>query len=160
MPENAMCCSFLLRRHLLLLSHCIMSKPFPPHGLQHARLPCPPLSPIVCSNPCPLCWWCHPTIKSSVAPFSTCPQSSSASGSVPMSQLNGWLMGAVSMAPIRCQSIGASASVLQMDIQGWFPLGLCGLISLLSKASCPRDPQESSPALQLENINFLMFNLH
>ena len=64
-----------------------------------------------------------------------------------------------SALPIRCQSIGASESVLQMDIQGRFPLGLCGLI-LLSKGSCPRDPQGSSPALQLENINFLMLNLH
>ena len=86
LPKNAVCCNFLFSRYLLLLSCYIMSKPFWPHGLQHARLPCPPLSPIVCSNPCPLCQWCHPT-TSSVALFSSCPQSSPASGSVPMSQL-------------------------------------------------------------------------
>ena len=96
-----------------------------PHGLQHARLPCPSLSPRVCSNSCPLSQWCHPTISSSVVPFSSCPQSFPASGSFPMSQL----------FPSGGQSIGASAStsVLPMNIQGWFPLGWSGLISLLSK---------------------------
>ena len=82
------------------------------HGLQQARLSCPPLSPGVCSNSCPLSQWCHPTISFSVAPFSSCPQSFSASGSFPMSQL--FASGG--------QSIGASASasVLPMNIQGWF----------------------------------------
>ena len=95
-----------------------------PHGLQHTKLPCPSLSPGVCSNSCPLSQWCHPTISSSVAPFSSCPQSFPASGSLPMSQL--FTSGG--------QSIGASASVLQMNIQGWFPLGLTVLMSLLSNA--------------------------
>ena len=92
-----------------------------PHGLQHARLPCPSLSPRVCSNSCPLSWWCHPAILSSVAHFS-CLQSILASGSFPVSQL--FASGG--------QSIGtsASASVLPMIIPGWFPLGLTGLISL------------------------------
>ena len=92
---------------------------------QHARLPCPSLSPRVCSNSCPLSHWCHPIISSSVAPFFSCPQSFPASGSFQMSQL--FTSGG--------QSIGASvsASVLPMSIQGWFPLGLTGLISLLSK---------------------------
>ena len=58
-----------------------------PHGLQHPRLPCPSLSPGVCSNSCPLSWWCHPTIPSSVVPFSSCPQSFPASGSSPVSQV-------------------------------------------------------------------------
>ena len=58
-----------------------------PHGLQHARLPCPSPSPGAYSNSCPLSWWCHPTISSSVVPFSSCPQSFSASGSFPVSQL-------------------------------------------------------------------------
>ena len=79
----------------------------------------------VCSNPCPLSPWCHPTISCSVTPFFPCPQSFPASGSFPMS----WLFASGG------QSIRASvsASVLPMNIQGWFPLGLTGLISLLSK---------------------------
>ena len=92
------------------------------HGLQHARLPCPSLCPRVCSNSCPLSQWCHPTISSSVAPFS-CLQSFPASGSLPMSQF--FITGS--------QSIGASASVLPINIQDWFPLGLTGWISLQSK---------------------------
>ena len=100
-----------------------MSDSLWPHGLQHARLPCPSLSPRVCSNSCPLSRWCHPTISSSVALFS-CPQYFLASGSFLMRQR---------FAP-GGQIIGAStsASVFPMNIQGWFPLGLTGLISLLS----------------------------
>ena len=95
------------------------------HGLQHAMLPCPSSSPRVCSNSCPLSQWYHPIISFSVAPFSSFPQSFLASGSFPMSQL--FTSG--------CQSIGTSASalVLPVNIQGWFPLGLTGLISLLSR---------------------------
>ena len=95
-----------------------------PHRLQHARLPCPSPTPGTCSNSCPLSQWCHPTISSSVIPFSSCPQSFPVSGSYPMSQI--FTSGG--------QSIGASASasVLPMNIQDWFPLGLTGLISLLS----------------------------
>ena len=93
-----------------------MSGSLRPHGLQHARLPCPSLSPEVYSDSCPLSQWCHPTISSSVAPFSSCLQSFLASGSFPTS----WLF------PSGGQSIGASASasVPPMHIQGWFPLGL------------------------------------
>ena len=96
-----------------------------PHGLQHTRLPCPSPSPRACSNSCPSSQWCHPTISSSVASFSSCPQSFPASGSFPMSGL--FASGG--------QSIGASASasVLLMNIQGWFPWGLTDLISLQSK---------------------------
>ena len=96
-----------------------------PHGLQHARLPCPSPTPGLCWNSCPSSWWCHPTISSSVVPFSSCFQSFTTSGSFPMNQL----------FPSGGQSTGvlASASVLLMNIQGWFPLGLTGLIFLLSK---------------------------
>ena len=103
-----------------------MSDSLRPHGLQHARLPWPSLSPRACSNPCPLSWQCHPTISSSVIPFSSCPQSCPASESFPMSQF--FASGS--------QSIGAAtsaASVLLMNIQGWFPLGWTGWISLQSK---------------------------
>ena len=94
-------------------------------GLRHARLPCPSLSPGVFSNSCPLSWLCHPTISSSVTPFYFCPQSFPASGSFPMSQL--FASGSQSTG------VSASASVLQMNIQDWFPLGLTGLSSLQSK---------------------------
>ena len=95
------------------------------HGLQHTRLPCPSPIPRACSNSCPLTQGCHPTISSSVIPFSSCLQSFPASGSFPMSQF--FASGG--------QSIGASASasVLPMNIQGWFPLGLTSLLSLQSK---------------------------
>ena len=93
--------------------------------LQSVRLLCPPLSPRICSNSCSLSQCCYLTISSSAAPFSCCPQSFPTSGSFPLSRL--FLSGG--------QSIGASASasVLPMNIQGWFPSGLTGLISLLSK---------------------------
>ena len=96
-----------------------------PHRLQHTRLRCPSLSPRVCTNSCPLSRWCHPTISSSAAPFSFNLQSFPASGSFPMNQL--FTSGG--------QSIGASASALFLprNIQGWFPLGLTSLISLLPK---------------------------
>ena len=102
-----------------------MSDSLRPHELQHARLPCPSLSPGVCSNSCPLSQWCHPNISFFVTPFSSCPQPFPASESFPKSQL---------ITP-GSQSIGASASasVLPKNIQGWFNLGLTGLISLLSK---------------------------
>ena len=102
-----------------------MSNSLRPHGLQHARPPCPTPTPGACSNSCPLSRWCHPTMSSSVIPFSSCLQSFPASGSFPTSQL----------LASGDQRIGASASVsgLPMNIQGWFPLGLAGWISLLSK---------------------------
>ena len=96
------------------------------HELQHARPPCPSPAPGVHPNSCPLSWWCHPAISSSVIPFSSsCLQSFPASESFPVSQF------------FTCcgQSIGvwASASVLPMNIQDWFPLGWTGWISLQSK---------------------------
>ena len=103
----------------MLFSHQVVSDSSWPHGLQHTRLPCPSSSPWVCPRSCPLSWWCHSTI-------SFCLQSFPASGSFSMS----WFFASGG------QSIGASASVsiLPMNIQGWFPLRLTGLISLLSKA--------------------------
>ena len=106
-------------------SRSVVSYSLRPHGLQHTKPPCPSPTPRVYSHSCPLDWWCHPTISSSVIPFSSCLQSCPASGSFPMSQL--FALGG--------QSIGASASasVLPVNIQGLFPLGFTGLISLLSK---------------------------
>ena len=103
----------------------VISNSLRPHRLQHARLPCPSPTPGAYSNSCPLSWWCHPTVSSSVAPFSSCLQSFPASGSFPMNQFFTW----------GGQSIGvsASASVLPMNIQDSFPLGWNGWISLQSK---------------------------
>ena len=106
----------------LLFSCSVMSDSLQPRGLQHTRLPCPSPSPRACSDSCPLSRWCHPTILSFVIPFS-CLQSFPASGSFLMN----WLF------TLSGQSIGASASVLPMNIEAWFPLGLTGLISLQSK---------------------------
>ena len=102
-----------------------MSDSLWPHGLQQARLPCPSPTPRACSNSCHLSRWCHPAISSSVIPFSSCLQSFPTSGSLLVSQF----------FASSGQSIGASpsASVLPMNIQDWFPLGLAGWISLQSK---------------------------
>ena len=97
-----------------------------PHGPQHARPPCPSPTPRAYSNSCLLSQWCHPTISSSVIPFSSCLQSLPASGSFQMSQL----------LASGGQGIGVSAStsVFPMNTQDWFPLGWTGWISLQSKA--------------------------
>ena len=110
---------------LLLFSCSDMSNSLQPHGLQHARLPGASLFPGVCSNSCPLSQWCYPTILSSFSSFSSCPQSFPTSESFPVSRLF------ISGGP----RIGASTSVsvLPVNIQDWLPLGLTGLISLLSK---------------------------
>ena len=131
--------------YFLLFSHSAMSDSLLPHGLQHASLPCLSPYPEVCSNSCPLSWWCHPTISSSVACFS-CPQYFPESRSFPMSQL----------FPSDSQSIraSASASVLPLNIQGWFPSGLTSWISC-----CPWGSQESSPSSQFECISSLALSL-
>ena len=105
-------------------SRSVVSDSLPPHEPQHARPPCPSPTPGVYSNPCPLSWWCHPAISSSVIPFSSCRQSFPASGSFQMSQL--FASGSQSIG------VSASASVLPMNIQDWFPLGWTGWISLQS----------------------------
>ena len=106
-------------------SHLVVSDSLWPHESQHTRPPCPPPTPGVHPNPCPSSRWCHPTISSSVVPFSSCPQSLPASGSFPMSQLFAW----------GGQSIGvaASTSVLLRNTQDWSPLRWTGWISLQAK---------------------------
>ena len=106
-------------------SHSVVSNSLWPHGLQHARPPCPSPTPGVYPNSCPLSWWCHPTISSSVVPFSSHLQSFPASGSFQMSQLFVW--GGQSTG------VSASTSVLPVNIQDWSPLGWTGWISLQSK---------------------------
>ena len=110
-----------LKFSLLLFSLSVMSDSLWPHGLQHPRLPCPSLSPRAFSNSCPLSWWCHPTILSSVVPFSSCLQSFPASESFPVNWF--FISGG--------QSI--EASVLPMNIQMWSPLEWTRLIPLQSK---------------------------
>ena len=127
-----------------------MSDSLQPHGLQHTRLPCPSLSPEVCSNLCPLSWWCPPNISSSVVPFSSCPQSFPVSMSFPLDQF--FISGG--------QSFGASASVLPTNIQDWFPLGLTGLISLLSKglSRVPRHHNLKASILQCSAFLMVQFS--
>ena len=133
-------------------SHSVVSNSLRPHGVQHTRLPCPSLSPGVCLDSCPLSHWCHPTISSSVTPLSSCSQSFPASESFPVNQL--FASGD--------QRIGASASasVLPMSTQGGFPLGLSGLISLLSKGHSKSLLQHhSSKASILQCSVFFMVSL-
>ena len=96
-----------------------------PHEPQHSRPPCPSTTPGVYPNSCPLSWWCHPTISSSVISFSSCPQSFPASGSFQMSQL--FTSGSQSTG------VSASTSDFPMNTQDWSPLGWTGWISLQSK---------------------------
>ena len=106
-------------------SRSVVSDSLRPYGLLHARPPYPSPIPGACSNSCPSSWWCHPTISSSVVPFSSRLQSFPASGSFPMSQFftsGGQIIG-----------VSVSASVFPMNIQDWFTLGFSDLISLLSK---------------------------
>ena len=111
--------------HSVQFSRSVVSDSLWPHELQHARPPCPSPNPKIYPNSSPLSQWCHPTISSSVIPFSSCLQSFSAWGSFPMNQL--FASG--------CQSVGVSASksVLPMNTQDWSPLGWTGWISLQSK---------------------------
>ena len=106
-------------------SHSVVSDSLWPHGLQHASPPCPSPTPKLYSNSCPLSQWRHPTISSSIIPFSSCPQSFPASGSFPVSQL--FASGGQSIV------VSASTSVLPMNTQDWSPLGWTGWISLQSK---------------------------
>ena len=118
-------CETHTKKGLLLFSCSVVSSSLQPHRLQHIGLPCPSLSPGVCSDSCLLSQRCHPIISSSYVPFFYCPQYFPASVSFPVNRL--FTSGD--------QSIGtsASASVLPKNIQGWFPLGLTDLISLQSK---------------------------
>ena len=125
-PQFVLIWCFLVVQFSSVQSSCsAMSDSLWPHELQHARPPCPSPTPGVHPNSCASSWWCHPAISSSVAPFSSCPQSLPASGSFPMSHLFAW----------GGQSIGvsASASVLPKNTQDWSPLGWTGWISCQSK---------------------------
>ena len=106
-------------------SHSLVSNSLRSHGLQHARPPCPLPTLRACSNSCPSCWWCRPTISSSVVPFSSCLQSFPASGSFTMGQF--FTSGGPSTGA------SSSASVLPVNIQDWFYLGWTGWVSLQSK---------------------------
>ena len=108
-----------------LFSRSVVSDSLWPHELQHTKLLCPSLSPRVSSNSGPLHQWYHSTISSPVIPFSSCPQSFPASGSFPMSQFF--------TSGDQSTGVSASASVLPMNVQGWFPSGWTGLLSLQSK---------------------------
>ena len=106
-------------------SQSVVSNSLQQHESQHTRPPCPSPTPRVHPNSCPLSWWCHPAISSSVVPFSSCPQSFPTSGSFQMSQLfasGGQIIG-----------VSASTSVLSMNTQDWSPLGWTGWIPLQSK---------------------------
>ena len=128
----------------------VMSDSLRPHELQHARPPCVSPIPRVCSNSCPSSWWCHSTISSSVVPFPSCLQSFPAPGSFPVSQF--FASGG--------QSTGTSASVLPMNVQDWFPLGLTDLTSLQSKGlSKSLFQHHSSKASVLRHSAFFMVQL-
>ena len=123
-------------------SHSVVSNSLRPHGLQHVRFPCPSPNPRACSNSCPLSWWCHSTISSSVTHFSSCLQFFPRLGSFPMSQL--FTSGGQSIG------VSATASVLPMNIQDWFLLGLSGFDLLAVQGTL-----ESSPTPQFKSINSL-----
>ena len=125
------CLTKMLSTLLWLFSYSFVSSSLRPHGLQHARLPCPSPTPGACSNSCPLSWWCHPTISSSVAPFSTSPQS------FPASVFSNKLFLCIKWPS---SGVSARASVRPMNIQGWFPtMGSKNLLQHHSlKASLPQ----------------------
>ena len=134
---------------LLLFSRSAMSDSLRPHGLQHARVPCPSPAPGACSNSCPWNRWCHPTISSSVVPFSSCFQSFPASRSFPMSRL----------LASGGQSIGASVSVLPMNIQGWFPFQIDCFDLLAVQGTLKSLQHHSSKASILQPSAFFMVQL-
>ena len=125
LPNSLYFWYYILHLHVSFFSPSVMSDSLWPHGLQHARLPCRSSTPRACSNSCPSRRWCHPTISSSVVPFSSHLQSFPESGSLQMSQF--FASGGQSIR------VSVSASVLPVNIQGRFPVGWTGWISLQSK---------------------------
>ena len=128
-----------------------MSNSLRPHGLKHAKPPCPSPSPSVYSNSCSLSWWCHPTISTSVIPFSSHLQSFAASVSFPVSQFfasGGWSIG-----------VSASASVLPMNIQAWFPLGWTGDFLAVQGTLKSLLQHHSSKASILQRLAFFIVQL-
>ena len=132
-------------------SGSVVSDSLQPRGLQHTRPPCPSPTPRVYSNSCPLSRWCHPTIASSVIPFSSCPQSFPASGSFQMSQFFA--------SSGQSTGVSASTSVLPMNTQDWSPLGWTDLISLLSKGLLSLLQHHSSKASILQHSVFFTVQL-
>ena len=132
-------------------SRSVVSNYLQPHELQHTRPPCPSPTPGICPNSCTSSRWCHPAISFSVVPFSCCPQSLPASESFPMSQIFIW----------GGQSIGvtALASVLPVNIQNWFPVGMTGWISLQSKGLSSLLQHYSSKASILQCLAFFIVQL-
>ena len=130
---------------LFLFSCSVMSNSLRPHGLQHAKLPCPSPIPGLYSNSCPLSRWFHPTISSSVIPFSSCLQSFPASGSFQMSQF--FASGGQSIG------VSASTSVLPMTIQDWFPLGWTGWISISPFVKLSPSASSSGPSASCWNLD-------
>ena len=137
--------------HCFHSSVSVVSNSLRPQGLQHTRLPCPSPTPRVYSNSCPSSRWCHPTISSSVVPFSSCPQSFLALGSFPMSQFFTW--------GGRSIGVSVSTSVLPMNTQDWFPLGWTGWISLQSKGLKSLLQHHSSKASILWCLAFFIVQL-
>ena len=133
----------------LLFILSVMPDSLQPHEPQHARPPCPSPTPGVYSNPCPLSQWCHPITSSSVALFSSCPQSFPASGSFQISQFS----------TSGGQSIGVSAStsVPPMNTQNWSPLGWTGWISLQSKGFSESSPMPQFKSIKFSVLSFLCF---
>ena len=115
----------MIKFNSVQFSHSVMSDSLQPHGPQHSRPPCPSPTPGVHPNPCPLSWWCHPTILSSVIPFSSCPQSFPASGS--------FLMIRLFPSAGKSTEVLSLTPVLPMSIHNWSPLEVTGWISLQSK---------------------------
>ena len=128
--------------YILQFSHSVVSDSLWPHGLQHARHPCPSPTPRVCSKSCPLSWWWHPTISSSIIPFSSHLQSFPESGSFPMSQF--FISGGPSIG------VSASAQSFQWILRTDFPQYV-----LIGSPCSPRDSQESSPTPQFKSIDSL-----
>ena len=133
-------------------SHSVMSDSLRPHGLQHPKLPCPSQAPRVYSSSCPLSQWGHPATSSSVIPFSSHPQSFPTSGSFQMSQFFASCGQSI--------EVSASASVLPVNIQDWFPLGWDNLTflvmeSLVGSPCSPGDSQKSSLTPQFKSISSL-----
>ena len=138
--------SFLINS--VQFSHSVVSNSLRPRGLQHSRPLCPSPTPGVYPNSCPSSRWCHPTISSFVVPFSSCPQSFPASGSLQMSQL--FTSGGQNIR------VSASTSVLPMNTQDWFPLGWTGWISLQSKGLKSLLQHHSSKASILRHSAFFI----
>ena len=141
----------IVNRLSVQFSCSVITDSLGPHGPQHTRLPYPSPTPRTCSKSCPCSWWCHPTISSSVVPFSSCLQPFPESESFQMSPF--FASGG--------QSIGASASasILPKNIQDWFPLELTGLISLQSKRISSLLQHHSSKASVLWHSAFFIVQL-